>query len=162
MNLLREKLRARGHHLACGGGDSSSSSSQTTQYNVSDSRQVHSTDSRVYTDSRVSTDSRSYKDSGNTTITTLDGGAIAASRDLGLRAIDQNSTNTAALFAAGNQLFNRGAEILKANMQLTADLSQTAANAYDGATAQATGNRTMLLVGLAVVGVVAVMAFGGK
>lgn len=158
MNLLREKLRARGHHLAMGGGDSSSASTQTTTYNVSDSRQVHSTDSRSYSDSRV--DSRSYRDSGNTNITTLDGGAITAARDVSLRALDSNATNTAVLFAAADRLFGRGAEILSANMQLTADLSQTAANAYEGATAQATGNKTMLLGGLAVVGVVAVMAMG--
>lgn len=141
-----------------GGGDSSSSSSQSTTYNVSDSRQVHSTDARVYTDNRV--DSRSYSDSGNTTITALDGGAIAASRDVTISALTQNSTNTATLLAAADRLFGRGAEILGANMKLTADLSQTAANAYEGATAQANGNKTMLLVGLAVVGVVAVMAFG--
>lgn len=34
MNLLREKLRARGHHLAQGGGSSSSSASDTTTNNV--------------------------------------------------------------------------------------------------------------------------------
>lgn len=158
MNLLREKARARGHHLAQFGGDSSSSSTQNTSYQVTDSRQVHSTDSRQYSDSRA------YANSGNTTttITAIDGGAVAAGRDVSLRAIDQNSTNTAAFFGAADRLFSRGAQILDANMQLTASLSQTAANAYDGATSQATGNRTMLLVGLAVVGVVGVMAFGDK
>lgn len=161
MNLLREKLRARGHHKAMMGGDGGDTThTQDTRYNYTDSRSVTSTDSH----DNYSQDNRGYSNSGNTTttVTSLDPGAIAAGRELGLRAIDQNSVNTAALFAASDRLFSRGAQILDANMQLTASLSQTAANAYDGATSQATGNRTMLLVGLAVVGVVAVMAFGGK
>lgn len=160
MDLLREKARARGHHKAQFGGDSSSTSTQQTTYNVADNRQVNSTDSRSYVDSRVTTDSRGYSNSGNTTVTALDGGAIAASRDVTISALTQNSTNTGALLVAADRLFGRGAEILGANMKLTADLSATAANAYEGATAQANGNKTMLLVGLAVVGVVAVMAFG--
>lgn len=156
MDLLREKARARGTHRACLGGDSSSSSTQQTEYNYSDSRQVNSNDSRSYNDSRQ------LHDSSTTTINTLDGGAIAAARDVSLTAIRQNSTNTESLFGAADRLFSRSAQILDANMQLTAELSQTAANAYEGATEQANGNRTMMLAGLAVVGVVGIMAFGDK
>lgn len=158
MNLLREKARALGHHRAMGGGDSSSTSSQTTTYQVTDNRSVSSTDSH----DNYSQDRRQWNDSSTTTINALDGGAIAAGMSVSLEALKQNSTNTAALLGTADNLFSKNSDLVRANVALAADLSAKAAEAYDGATAQATGNRTMMLTGLAVVGVVAVMAFGDK
>lgn len=158
MNLLREKARALGHHRAMGGGDSTSSSSQSSTYNVTDNRAVTSVDS--HDDFRQ--DNRVFTDQSTTTIHALDGGAIAAGAAVSLEALKQNATNTAALLGAADQLFGKNTDLVRANMTLAADLSAKAADAYDGATAQATGNRTIMLTGLAVVGVVAVMAFGGN
>ena len=160
MDLLREKQRARGHHRAMGGGDSSSASTQNTDYRYSDSRSVTSTDNRNYTDSRQ--DSRAYANSGNTTTTinAMDGGAIAAGSAVSVEALKQNSLNTLAMFSVAEKLFAGTANIMQANTNLAENLSANATQAYGDATAQATGNKTMMLAGLAVVGVVGVMAFG--
>lgn len=178
MNILREKARALGHHRAMEGGDSSSSSSQNTSYNVTDNRSVTSSDShdnysqdhrqdnRTWTDqrsdNRVWTDQRQWNDASTstTTITALDGGAVAAGTSVSLEALRQNSTNTGALLTVADRLFSGNVDLVKANMELAGSLTKTAADAYEGATEQANGNKTMLLTGLAVVGVVAVMAFG--
>jgi hypothetical protein len=143
-----------------GGGDSSSTSSQSTAYNVNDNRAVTSTDSHDNYSQDNRSDSRQWNDSSTTTINALDGGAIAASSAVSLEAIKQNATSTGALFAAADRLFAGNADLVRANLTLAGNLATTAADAYDGATAQANGNKTMLLTGLVVVGVVGVMAFG--
>lgn len=160
MNLLREKARALGHHRAMGGGDSSSSSSQSTNYDVTDNRSVTSIDSHDNYSQDHRSDSRQWNDSSTTNITALDGGAVAAGTSVSLEALKQNATNTGALLNAADRLFSGQADLVRANMALAASLTTTAADAYEGATEQANGNKTMLLTGLAVVGVVAVMAFG--
>lgn len=158
MDLLREKARCLGHHRAQFGGDSSSTSSQRTDYNYSDSRSVSSSDSHNQSDSS----SRAYANSGNTstTIKTTDAGAVAAGSQVSLAALKQNSTNTQALFALADKLFSGTGQAMEANMALTRNLSQGAQQAYSDATAQATGNKTVIVAGLVVVGAVAFVAFG--
>ena len=160
MDLLREKQRARGHHRAMGGGDSSSASTQNTDYRYSDSRSVTSTDNRTYADNKQ--DNRVLNDSSRTStnITTTDGGAVAAGSAVSVEALKQNSLNTLAMFSVAEKLFAGTANIMQANTNLAESLSANATQAYGDATAQATGNKTMMLAGLAVVGVVGVMAFG--
>lgn len=168
MDLLREKLRASGQHRACFGGDSSSSSSSNTSYNYTDNRAVSSVDShndsrqdnRIFTDSRSNSSTDSSSRVSTTTVTASDFGAISAGQSVSIESLKQNSTNTALLFTLADRLFTGTANTLQANQQLTESLSNNAMQAYDGATAQATGNRTMMLAALAVVGVVGFMAVG--
>jgi hypothetical protein len=67
----------------------------------------------------------------------------------------QNSSDLKTLVSAGLNLFDT-------NATLTKNLAQGAASAYSDATAQANGNKQLLIVGLAVVGVVAAFAVMGK
>lgn len=160
MDLLRERLRARGQHRACFGGDSSSSSSSNTSYNYSDSRSVSSIDS--HDDYRQ--DNRSFSDSSSkvTTITATDHGAVAAGSALGLEALRQNSTNTAALFTVADRLFSSTKNSLDQSAVLAKELSTQAQSSFESAADIATGNKTMLLIGVAVVGMVALMSMGKR
>jgi len=164
MDLIREKLRAKGHHRAQLGGDSSSSSSQTTTNNYSDNRAVsssdnHSTNTNMFSNNlggSISVDRSFNTGSFNTTnVSTTDAGAVSA-------AMTNNSTNTQAVLALAEKLFSGQKDIVTQNQNLAKDLSSNAATAYEGATAQANGNKTMMLVGVAIVGIVAVMAWKYK
>ncbi|AVO42728.1 hypothetical protein C6571_16785 [Simplicispira suum] len=77
-------------------------------------------------------------------------------------ALQNNATNTATLFALADKLFSGSRDIVTQNQNLAKDLSSNANKAYEGATAQANGNKTMMLIGVAVVGIVAVMAWKYK
>lgn len=164
MDILREKKRALGQHRACGGGDSSSSSAQNTSYQFSDSRRVSSTDSHDNYSQDNRTDSRQDNRIANTTttITATDFGAVQAGSSLGIEALKQNSTNTAALFTVADRLFQGTARSLDANAALAKDLSTSAQQSFESAADIATGNKTMLLVGVSVVGMVALMTMGNK
>lgn len=165
MNLLREKLRAKGHHLAQFGGDSSSSSSQETNYTYTDNRSVSSVDDHSTSifsgnsgSGNIAVD-RSFNtgsfNTTNTSITATDHGAVQG-------ALQSNATNTQLLFSLADKLFAGSRDIVTQNQNLAKELSSNANSAYEGATAQANGNKTMLLVGVAVVGIVALMAWKGK
>lgn len=165
MDLLREKLRARGHHRAQFGGDSSSASTQETNYTFTDNRAVTSVDdhsTHIFSGNSGSGDiavDRSFNTgsfntySSSTTLT--DHGAVQG-------AMQSNSQNTALLFSLADKLFTGNKDIVTQNQNLAKELSSNANSAYEGATAQANGNKTMLLIGVAVVGIVAVMAWKSK
>lgn len=172
MDLLREKLRARGHHRAQFGGDSSSSSSQQTSYSYTDNRSVSSVDNHSTnimsgnSGSGNNSIDRSFNtDSFNTynvSTTVTDHGAVAAGAAVAANAMQNNSTNTELLFKLADKLFAGSEKIVTQNQNLAKELSSNANSAYEGATAQANGNKTMLLIGVAVVGIVAVMAWKYK
>lgn len=167
MDLLRERARVRGHHRAQFGGDSSSSSSQETTYNFTDNRSVSSVDNHSTNilsgnsgSGNISVDRAFNTNSFNTTttntsVTQTDHGAVQG-------ALQSNATNTALLFQLADKLFTGNREIVTQNQTLAKELSSNANSAYEGATAQANGNKTMLLIGVAVVGIVAVMAWRYK
>ena len=147
MNLLREKLRAQGHHLAQLGGGSSSSSAQTT--NQTDNR-------RVIGQNGVSAEN------SNVTYTVTDDGAISGGLDLASKSLGAmlnlsttTANNSASLdksilgFAAGTQ--SAALDSLSTN---TAAIQ----NAY--ASARGQGNLTeYILIGcLAIAGIIAYTA----
>lgn len=134
-----------------GGGKSSSEANTSTQTFNTDRRQV------------VDGQSLGISGDGNAThvnIQTSDMGAISAAKDVALAGIANNSTNTEHLFAAAEMLFKQTANTLDHNVDLAGKLAGTAQQAYSDAAAQATGNKSLILVGLAIVGIAAVKAFG--
>lgn len=158
------------------GGDSSSSTTneQTQVTNNYDQRQaidnrVANTDSNntlTQTDNSVRTQSNTTTttntNSGNTTITMLDGGAIAAGRDVSIAALNQNAISTDHVLNLAEILYTKTQQSLNANVELAGQLSTKASNAYADATAQASGNKNLTLVGIAVVGIAAVALFYKK
>lgn len=164
MDLLREKLRARGAHRACFGGDSSSASTQNTTYNYADNRAVTNVSSDDHStnllsgnnSSAISLDRAFNTNSFNTTtITATDHGAVAAGAATASAALQSNATNTELLYKLADKLFQGTSKSVEASQTLTKELSATAQQAYQDATEQANGNKTMLLMGLIVVGIVA-------
>lgn len=166
MDLLRERARVRGHHRAQFGGDSSSSSTSNISYDYTDNRSVssvdnHSTNIMAGNSGGTNTIDRSFNTNSfnttttNTSVTQTDHGAVQG-------ALQSNATNTALLFQLADKLFTGNREIVTQNQTLAKELSSNANSAYEGATAQANGNKTMLLIGVAVVGIVAVMAWKYK
>lgn len=168
MNILREKLRAKGHHLAQFGGDSSSTSTQETNYSYTDNRSVTSIDdhsTQVLSGNNTgggnfSVDRSFNTNSFNTTnsstsVTTTDHGSVAA-------ALNSNSQNTQLIFALADKLMSGQKEIVNQSQTLTRELSAGANAAYEGAAEQANGNKTLMLVAVTVVGVVAFVVWKGK
>lgn len=168
MNILREKLRSKGHHLAQFGGDSSSTSTQETNYSYTDNRSVSSVDdhsthvlSGNNTGGGMFSVDRSFNTNSfnttttNTSVTQTDHGAVGA-------ALQSNSQNTALLFALADKLMAGQKDIVNQNQTLTKELSAGASAAYEGATEQANGNKTLMLVAVTVVGVVAFVVWKGK
>lgn len=131
-----------------GGGNSSSTTNQTTNYNQYDQRTI--------------TDARQENTTTNTTITTLDAGAIDASKSIALAGIADNATNTANLLAVADKLFTTQQKALDANVTLANSLATSSANAYADASIQAQGNKNLVYAGLAVVGIAAFSFFGKK
>lgn len=131
-----------------GGGNSSSTTNQTTNYNQYDQRTI--------------TDARQENTTTNTTITTLDAGAIDASKSIALSGIANNATNTANLLAVADKLFTTQQKALDANVTLANSLASTSASAYRDAAGQAQGNKNLVYAGLAVVGIAAFSFFGKK
>lgn len=129
-----------------GGGNSSSSTSQYTTTN------------NDYTS--IVTDARQETTTNN--ITTLDAGAIDASKSIALSGIANNATNTANLLAVADKLFTTQQKALDANVTLANSLASSSANAYADASSQAQGNKNLVYAGLAVVGIAAFSFFGKK
>lgn len=143
--------------------------------NSTDIRQDNRTNTNI--DSRQDNRTVDWANSGNTStstssttnITATDFGSVQAGSTVSIEALKQNSTNTQALFNLSDKLFSGTRDMLSQNTQLAENLSEKANKAYEGAgrafenaTAQATGNKTMIYVAMAVVGVVAVMSFYKK
>lgn len=90
--------------------------------------------------------------SGNALAAQVSADGLGTLRDLTRSASDQYAD----LLNTTQGMFSRIATTEQANMDLTRELARGASSAYADATAQATGSKTLMLVGLAVVGVVAV------
>lgn len=90
--------------------------------------------------------------------TTTDAGAVAAGSQLGMVSLKQNSLNFDSLLAVADNLFSSQRKTTDANLAMAGQLSSAAQNSYSDATAQATGNKSLILAALAVVGVVAFMS----
>lgn len=167
MNLLREKLRAQGHHLAQFGGGSSSSSAQTT----------------YQTDNRRTIGANGISNE-NGTVNVLDGGAIANSFDFANQAFEKavsgvgsagknaldfaTTTNGAALGFAkstNGQAFELASKALdfstSANKQAAATLADTStlvSNAYADAKGRGAMTDKILIGAVVMAGVVALAA----
>lgn len=138
-----------------GGGGSSQANTTTTTT-------TQNTDKRMVLDGSsvgVSADGGSAVTINNTS---TDQGAIKGAGDIALAAIGSNSTNFDHLLATADHLMTQQQSALDANTSLTRDLAGTAQTAYADAAAQASGNKNLILMGMAVVGVVAFTALGKK
>lgn len=142
-----------------GGGSSESSTASNTSTVNKDARQV--LDGGAV---GISGDGNSLGISSTTNndIHTVDSTSIAAGRDIALSSIANNSTNTEHLLAASELLFSQIGKSVQSSMDLTKSLSSTASAAFSDATAQATGNKQLMMVGLAVIGLAAVTMAGKK
>lgn len=129
-----------------GGGGSSSSSSQTTNTTT------NNTDKRIVADA---TSSVASVDGSNNSVTMTDHGAVTA-------ALNANSTNTDHLLATADHLFSMQAQSQQATADLTNSLVNGTQAAYKDAANQASGNKQLIIAGMAVVAVVAFHSFGKR
>jgi hypothetical protein len=172
-NSFEHRHSLGGRAMPCLGGDSSSNSSSTqnTNYTLNDSRSV--SDSRDYSNSGNTTTNtftggvgngvgNTTTNSGNTTTTTsvtmTDQGAVAAGKAVAIAGMAQNSTNYDSLLAVADNLFAQTKKTTDANLTLAGSLSGGAQKAYADATSQATGNKTVILLAIAAVAIVAFAA----
>lgn len=135
-----------------GGGSSASTSNASTS--------TSNTDKRMVLDGAsigVSADGGSnvtvYK-----TVNSIDAGAVQAGANVALSALSSNSTNLDHLLATADHLLTQQQKSLDANVKLTGELAGTAQTAYADAAAQSSGNKNLILAGMAVVGIVAFTA----
>lgn len=154
------------------GGDSSSSSAvtnqQTTNTSYQDNRKaIDNRQSNTITTTNIGSGNigSTLSDVGNVetnsrnVITLSDSGAIAAGKGIAEAALAGNSNTTASVLDLTKVLFSKSQQTLDANVQLAGQLASGANQAYSDATAQATGNKSLILAGIAVVGIVGFMAF---
>lgn len=139
MNLLREKLRCSGHHLAQFGGSSSSASNQTT----------------IQEDNRITNGTNGIVAQGGSSVSVLDGGAIQNAFTFADKAF-----STA---IAGNGAAAKGAlDFAKSSQGQALDSLNTTSELVKDAYADAKGRGALtdkILIGaIAMAGVVAVMA----
>jgi hypothetical protein len=151
------------------GGDSSSSSTTLQTTNNYDQRRVqdasvggtlldHSQQTQI--DNRV--DNRGgVAGNGNTSVVT-DLGAVQAGTGVALSALNKNAHNIDTLLATADHLFTQQQSSLDANVNLTRQLASTAQTAYSDAAAGASGQKNLILAGIAVVGIVAFTALSKK
>lgn len=150
MNIQREKLRARGHHLAQFGGNSSSSSKQDTTQN----------------DNRVTNGANGIVAQGGASVQVLDGGAITNSFDFASHAFDTAvagvgaaSTNALTLVAGSNRAALDFATTANSQAADTLDASsKLISTAYADAKGRGALTDKILIGAIAMAGVVAVMA----
>lgn len=146
----RHSLGGRACPMGGGGGSSGSSSQQKTE--------TTNTDKRLVVDGNsigVSADGGS-----SVTVNTSDKGAIEGAGKVALAAISSNSTNYTHLLSTADHLLTQQSKANAANIELTGKLAATAQTAYADAAAQASGNKNLILAGMAVVAIVAFKAFG--
>lgn len=132
-----------------GGGGSSSSATTNNTYN---------TDQRVVADGGSHVISTGAGGTSTVSVNMIDSGAIAGAGQIALASIGANNTNLDHLLATADKLFSTAANSQQASVELTKTLAGTAQTAYADASAQAAGNKNLILAGMAVVAVVAVQA----
>lgn len=139
------------------GGDSSSQANTTTQATTANM------DKRMVVDGGsvgVSVDGH-----GNSIVLSDFGSvsaALSANTTVTTAAIDANKSNTSLLLKAAEKLYGETQKSLDANISLAGKLAGSAKDAYSDASAQAAGNKNLVLAGIAVVGIVAFIALKGK
>lgn len=131
------------------GNDSSSNSSSTTNNTTNniDQRQVND-----------ASNGGTVVSGSNNAVSTTDHGAVNAGVALGMSALNKNAHAVDTLVSAMEFLASQNQSAFTANQQLTKDLASTAQTAYADATAQAAGNKNIVLAGLVVVAIVGAMA----
>lgn len=132
------------------GGDSSSASTTQSTTNNTDKRQV--LDGGAV---GVSNDG-----GGTISLALTDQGAVRGGLDTANRALASNATNFEHLLSAADALYSKTQSSLDANVKLAGTLAGTAQTAYADAANQASGNKSLIMVAIVVVGVVAALAFG--
>lgn len=147
-----------------GGDSSSSSASSNTSYNTTT---TNNTDARMVLDNGSFGLSNhggtlAYSQTDNSTKISTDQGAVSAGRDIALAGLNTNANNVDHLLQVADHLMTQQQSALDANVNLTRQLAGTAQTAYADASAQAAGNKNLILAGMAVVAVVGVMAVGKK
>lgn len=147
MDLMREKLRSRGHHRAHIGGGSSSETSSSSTTNQTDNR-------RTIGAGGISAE--------GSTVNVLDGGAIANAFDFSKTAIAQafdfGTKNTSKAISFGSDALDFAT---KSNQQALDSLnteSQLVAAAYNDAKGRGALTDKILIGAIAMAGLVAVMA----
>lgn len=85
---------------------------------------------------------------------------VRQSLDVARQSLTTNATNTDHLFDLAEVLFKSQQDMQNANLNLTKSLAGTAQTAYADASAQASGNKNLILAALAVVGIAAVSVMG--
>lgn len=148
-----------------GGGSSSSATSSNTTTTNKDNRQVLDGGSVGVSGDRNTlgiSSNTTTNTTTNTTVNTVDSTSVAAGRDVALSALATNATNVDHLLGASEQLFSQIGKNLEGAANLTSTLAAGAQSAYSDATAQATGNKQLMMVGLAVIGLAAVATMGHK
>lgn len=119
-----------------------SSSTNQTYLTVTDSRSV--ADNRHWNDSRV------WNDNSVTVTNITDGGAIRAATGLSMAALEMSGNNAQMLINAVNLLSERTQHSLDKSAEIAQQMS---INSVD----IASGNKTIIIVAMGVIGAVAVM-----
>lgn len=127
----------------------SSSNSATNSGNTSTSTSSMNT----------ATDNSNRSTVNTTTVTSVDSGSVLSGEKIALAGLSNNNTNTALVLALADNLFKGTQDTMRANVSLARDLAGGASAAYSDATSQASGTKNIVMVGLAVVGLAAAMAF---
>lgn len=150
MNLLHEKLRARGAHRAefglFGGGGGSSTSSSTTSNTTTNAA-----------DRRVVADGGAIVANEGATINTSDLGAVQRAADLGQAAILGATKTATEANAVANTVAVKSLDLAGNAM---VELKDAYANANAQAQEVASGNKTLLIAGAVAVGLVAFNSMG--
>lgn len=188
MNMF-EQLHYVRYGSMCNGGDSSSSqttspvTNTTTAVTTADKRNVASENAQAISgDNNLAV--RNSTSNTSTVVNMTDGGSVKAALDgmttLGSRAIDlgqfavggaidtvkqQAQLNQSTLNSVFDLAKSTGTNALTSAAQtigLATSTAQLAADAYKNASDSSTGNRTLLLTGMAVIGVAAVVLMTHK
>lgn len=157
-----------GRACPCFGGDSSSANATNNTTNNTDAR-------KVFDASGAAGNSLILDIGGNgnaLSVMTTDYGAISGAVDIAKTgisgavdisktALNTNANNVETLMSAAEHLFTQQQASLDSNITLTKALAGTAQQAYSDATSQASGQKNLILVGVAVVGIVAFASLKG-
>ena len=133
-----------------GGGGGSSSETSTTTENI-DKRQVVDTGSIG-----VSSDQSTV----NVNASYTDGGAVSKAIDLATVGTESTGKNVAEVLGFARDALKVAGENIKGTQQAFATATEKVSSAYSTVEEMSTGQRLLIAGGLAVVGVVAVKAFG--
>jgi len=143
----------------------STTNQQTTNTSYADNRSV--SDNRNYSTmtaigsgnvgSTLSDIGNTETNSRNVTNTTTNTSVVATDFGAVQGALASNASTTQGALDLAKVLFSKSQDTLDANVQLAGQLASGANSAYSDATAQATGNKSLIMVAIAAVALVAVV-----